>query len=187
MKRLFIYVFWYNDIAHSRDFITNTLVKVLCFLSKRGHTSLRKVDFTLMLTFMVGQIFGEFYEGKKVKVEQMHNAIQTGFQPCILECTKILKIKFLIPFASFFGAKAPLQPTSSEGVYVCMSVCMYVLYVSPPLPYVSWNTFIIAGHNFLTKLFRLISSLNSVEYEIGFRLEEFFSVFSTSSSIYCVN
>ena len=37
---------------------------------------------------------------------------------------------------------------------------------------------IIAGHNFLTKLFRLISSLNSVEYEIGFRLEEFFfSVF----------
>ena len=43
---------------------------------------------------------------------------------------------------------------------------------------VSWNTFIIAGHNFLTKLFRLISSLNSVEYEIGFRLEGFFfSVF----------
>ena len=38
--------------------------------------------------------------------------------------------------------------------------------------------FIIAGHYFLTKLFRLISSLNSVEYEIGFRLEGFFfSVF----------
>ena len=38
--------------------------------------------------------------------------------------------------------------------------------------------FIIAGHNFLSKLFRLISSLNSLEYEIGFRLEEFFfSVF----------
>ena len=35
-----------------------------------------------------------------------------------------------------------------------------------------------SGHNFLTKLFRLISSLNSVEYEIGFRLEGFFfSVF----------
>ena len=33
-------------------------------------------------------------------------------------------------------------------------------------------------HNFPTSLFRLISSLNSVEYEIGFRLEGFFfSVF----------
>ena len=40
------------------------------------------------------------------------------------------------------------------------------------------DTFIIAGHSFLTKLFRLISSLNSVEYKMGFRLEEFFfSVF----------
>ena len=26
----------------------------------------------------------------------------------------------------FLGAKAPLQPTSSEGLYVCMSVCLYV-------------------------------------------------------------
>ena len=28
--------------------------------------------------------------------------------------------------ASFLGAKAPLQPTSSEDLYVCLSVCMYV-------------------------------------------------------------
>ena len=26
---------------------------------------------------------------------------------------------------NFLGAKAPLQPTSSEALYVCMSVCMY--------------------------------------------------------------
>ena len=44
--------------------------------------------------------------------------------------------------------------------------------------YIYWNAFIITGHNFLTKLFRLICRLNSVEYEIGFRLEGFFfSVF----------
>ena len=34
-----------------------------------------------------------------------------------------------------------------------------------------------------SKLFRLISSLNSVEYEIGFRLDSF-SVFSSSSSLF---
>ena len=46
---------------------------------------------------------------------------------------------------------------------VCLSVCLYVCNILTPLP---------------KKLFRLVSSLNSVEYEIGFRLEEFlFSVF----------
>ena len=45
-----------------------------------------------------------------------------------------------------------------------------------------------AMHNFLTKLFRLISSLNSVEYEIGFDQKDSFSVFfSSKSSIYCLN
>ena len=34
-------------------------------------------------------------------------------------------------FYCFLGAKAPLQPTSSEGLYVCMSVCLYVcMYVT---------------------------------------------------------
>ena len=35
----------------------------------------------------------------------------------------------------------------------------------------------VAAHKFLTKLFRLISSLNSVKYEIGFRLGFVFSAF----------
>ena len=41
----------------------------------------------------------------------------------------------------FLGATAPLQPTSPEGLYICLYVCMYVcMYVlspslnSPPLP-----------------------------------------------------
>ena len=42
-------------------------------------------------------------------------------------------------FVKFLGAKAPLQPTSSEGLYVCLSVCMSmyvcnILTPSPPLP-----------------------------------------------------
>lgn len=84
------------------------------------------------------------------------------------------------------------DPYSSEAcMSVCLSVCMSVCNISfssPSFPspprmflkhiYHSWAT--------LTKLFRLISSLNSVEYEIGFRLEEF-SFQCSSSSIYCVN
>ena len=43
---------------------------------------------------------------------------------------------------TFLGAKAPLQPTLSEGLYVClyvclsvcMYVCMYVCNILTPLP-----------------------------------------------------
>ena len=50
---------------------------------------------------------------------------------------------------------------------VFLSVCLYVCNILTPLPFSP-----------LKKIFRLISSLNSVEYEIGFQLEEFvFSVF----------
>ena len=34
----------------------------------------------------------------------------------------------------FLGAKAPQQPTSSEGLYVCLYVCMYVCNILTPLP-----------------------------------------------------
>ena len=33
----------------------------------------------------------------------------------------------------FLGAKAPLQPTSSEGLYVCM--CLSMSNILTPLPY----------------------------------------------------
>ena len=63
-------------------------------------------------------------------------------------------------------------------MYTCSMEAIYLSLVHPG----SWGTFFmkypVAGHNFLTKLFRLISSMNSIEYEIGFRLEQFFfSVF----------
>ena len=35
----------------------------------------------------------------------------------------------------FLGANAPLGPASSEGLYVCLSVCLYVCNTLAPLPF----------------------------------------------------